>query len=226
MRLSSLAVSVLLISGAYAHSDYESPEISESTVQLVKTTQELVEKERGRPIAQLEVPQAKEGALEQPSSWPKLIASNGYELGKATANLGWSATKVGAKAALSVAAAFAEWGIRTTVAYNVAHCNVEILETIVIRGGGVLTSLALGPAAGAGAEAAIGTGLKVSRFLVPGFDALLASAATPVVKPATDFIINNGPAALKATGQAAWSFGQSAASYFWGKAQTIALASS
>lgn len=225
MKVSLLVSSLVLISSVYARADYKHVEIEKDTVLLVNTvTEKLIfnVEDMEYSVAKLEVQKEDNRTLEQ-ASWLKTIGSSGYELGKGATNVAWSATKLGARATWNVTSAFAEWSIRTAIAYNVAYYNVEAVEWGITKGAGILTSLALGPAAGAGAEAAIGTGLKVGRFVMPGFEALISSAATPVVKPATDFIINNTPAALKATGQAAqsiWSFGQNAASYFWGKTQT------
>jgi hypothetical protein len=151
------------------------------------------------------------------SSWKSYLTSGVCEVGKGVANLGWSATKLGANATLNVTTDFIGWGLRTAVAYNVAYYDTKAVEWIACKSLNCVTSLILGPPAGAAAEAVLNATFQVGRYIVPGYEALIAGAATPFVKPVTDFAINSTPTVLKAAGNVAksmWSFGRSAASYF------------
>lgn len=161
------------------------------------------------------------------TSWTNYLASGAYEVGKGTANLGLAATRLGANAVWNISSNFVDWGLRTAIAYNIGYYNTEAIEWGVRKGAGLIASFAFGPAAGPATEAAVGTALKIGHFFVPGFEALIAGAAIPVVKPITDYAINSTPTVLKAAGSAAksmWSFGKSAANYLWGNTQAAAAA--
>jgi len=125
------------------------------------------------------------------SSWVQSV-------GQQTKSLTWSATKLGGKATWYVLESAAEWVLRTALAYNVAYYNTDAIEWGVAKGAGIVATLALGPAAAIGAEAAARTTLKVGHLLMPGFEGMIAGAALPVIKPLTDFTINHTPDAVKA----------------------------
>jgi hypothetical protein len=230
MKKATFLLSALMILGTVtAHAEFDHFELDRDTVVLVDSRKEKMVYdvyEGGYGIVPLndQVIEKDESAK---STWKSTLTSGAYALGMGTANLGLSALKLGANTLLNASTDMVEWGLRTAIAYNVAYYDTKAIEWVACKGVNCAFSLAFGFPAGAGAEAALDFVFKLGHIFVPGYEALIAGAATPFVKPVTDFAINSTPTVLKAAGNAAksmWSFGRNAASYFSSMMQSAAAA--
>jgi len=106
------------------------------------------------------------------------------------------------------------------LAWNLNYYGVNALEELTAYGVYAGATLVGGPVAGDAAYYVTKGGIKLARWVLPGFDGFIAGTYAPLTKNfVVDPLVNNAPAIAKAavsTVSTGFGYAKSAYNYFWG----------
>jgi len=171
---------------------YAPPEVSENELALVPYDAEFAAKQLGT-------------TQEEAESWGSWVLNKAVG---ATKYVGGKLVESGAETA------------KYLLAWNLNYYGVNALEELTAYGVYAGATLVGGPVAGDAAYYVTKGGIKLARWVLPGFDGFIAGTYAPLTKNfVVDPLVNNAPAIAKAavsTVSTGFGYAKSAYNYFWG----------
>lgn len=205
----------LSLSSAFAHNElalvpYEGPDLTRAFVKYNPSQEKLIKNNLALVPYDAEFAAAQKGVQEDaPESWGNWAMNKAVG---ATKYVGGKLVDSGSETA------------KYLLAWNLNYYGVNALEELTAYGVYVGASLIGGPVAGNTAYYVTKGGIKLARYVLPGFDGFIAGTYAPLTKSfVIDPLVNNAPAIAKAAVSTAStcasyvkSAGSAAYNYFWG----------